>query len=300
MRFREWGETAFFERFVSQLRKIHSEGHEVGLHVHPHWELSTYREGKYHSNGAYSIADFNRARPAVTIESLLERSHSFLEAVIKEVDTEYRCTSFRSGYCMLEPESATILSVLRKLRIQTDSSIPKGFYLRSAVQDVDYRRTPAQTNWYLGEDGDLTKAGESGVVEVPIATVPRLRPSILAPLVLSKLSSGARTRARRYDNSGFGIPYTVNSVNQRLKNFFLSTEQVTFDTTHGSSFYDSALAEMVRAHRRTGAGMAKICVNAHPKFVGSHQLAMMQHFVRAARMRFPSCVEVRGLKTPVC
>jgi hypothetical protein len=57
----------------AQLVKIHQSGHEIGLHIHPHWEDSVFENGKWNiSTRRYKLADFS-ANLKIYFELLLIR-----------------------------------------------------------------------------------------------------------------------------------------------------------------------------------------------------------------------------------
>ena len=49
-----------YQSITKQIKQLYQEGHDIQLHIHPHWEDSFYRDGKWHIvANRYKLADFD-------------------------------------------------------------------------------------------------------------------------------------------------------------------------------------------------------------------------------------------------
>src|SRR5690606_36231486 len=110
---REHGEHAFADRFEEQMREVVRRGHDVQLHLHPHWLWCT-RE-----NGAF-VFDPSRMYPHELgwgdgedeAPAVIRRGVTYLDTLLRPVDPQYRCTALRAGSLALQPDEGELLRVL--------------------------------------------------------------------------------------------------------------------------------------------------------------------------------------------
>ena len=131
--FRKWGELRYAEKFESQLQKSIKEGHDVQLHIHPHWFTSTYTSGKFNPSGNYSLSHYKDPIEGVDIEWICETAYQELTRICRSASSDYQCIAFRAGGYDVEPESARIMSKLYDLGIRFDSSVIKDFFLEKTI-----------------------------------------------------------------------------------------------------------------------------------------------------------------------
>ena len=100
------------------IRETFSQGHDIQLHTHPQWSSSEFKEGKWILKGDWSIVNYslNEAR------HILTRGKEYLENLLRPLDSNYRCISYRAGSWCIAP-SPFMLNVLADLGIVFDISI---------------------------------------------------------------------------------------------------------------------------------------------------------------------------------
>ncbi|MBF0610474.1 MAG: hypothetical protein G8345_17240 [Magnetococcales bacterium] len=156
-RFRQWGEHDFVELAEGQLQQAVATGHDVQLHLHPHW-LVAERQGKgfHFPANAYALATMatDEKECARHIHALVQQGVDYLQALLRPVKAHYRCTAFRAGGYRLDPRRELLLSILSDHGLQVDSSIIPGY--RQA--GVDFSQEPTHPGWVMGP-----------MFEVPIA-----------------------------------------------------------------------------------------------------------------------------------
>ncbi|HKR61844.1 MAG TPA: hypothetical protein VJS64_19310 [Pyrinomonadaceae bacterium] len=115
------------------VRETFRQGHDIQLHVHPQWLDATYKSGEWHLSADWSILNHE---PDVAY-GMLQAGKQYLENLLKPLDPDYRCISFRAGSWCIAP-SPHILNLLVKLGIVFDMSIVGGLHYQTKNITLDY------------------------------------------------------------------------------------------------------------------------------------------------------------------
>ena len=278
---REWGIARFADEYDAQLSRALRAGHDVQLHLHPHWLTSRWADGRFEPSRHFSLNDFATHSLPYSIEEIVECGVRYLREVCVRADPAYTCNAFRAGGYNIVPSTSRIARALYDNGIRIDSSIIHGFYFRSGLSTVDFRGVPASANWFLPLEGTISQAAASGLFEVPIASAPR-NPLNNLPFLARRLVH----RKRRHSDGGRSIHDGSTSVREKLGRLFpRSAWTLSFDNyaDSGSDVFD-IFRRYVDAH----AGEPEIvCASvSHPKSMGTHARAIMRDFVERARERF--------------
>ena len=278
---REWGISRFVDAYDAQLASALRAGHDVQLHLHPHWLTSRWSGGRFDPSRDFSLHAFASDSAPYSIEEIVERGVRYLREVGENADPEYRCNAFRAGGYNIEPSTSRIVRALYDNGIRIDSSIIHGFYFRSALSTIDFRKVPPRANWFLPLDGTISQAGTDGLFEVPIASAPR-NPLNNVPFLLRRVVH----RKRRYADGGRSIHDGSTSVREKLGRLFpRSAWTLSFDNyaDSGKDVFD-VFRRYVAAH---DAEAEITCASvSHPKSMGPHARSVMMDFVARAREHF--------------
>jgi hypothetical protein len=152
------------DRIATQLRQLCSKGHEIALHVHPHWEDSFFQEGSWQiKTKRYKHADFDDAE----VEKIVSKYHKILTDVVGKP-----CKSFRAGGWCIQP-FPNIKKALELNNIFTDSSVYKNGYHRFSAQSYDFRDAPDKSRWQFEDDVCIeNKSGKFTEVAISADRVP--------------------------------------------------------------------------------------------------------------------------------
>jgi len=145
-----------------QIRELHREGFEIGLHLHPQWYGARRVDGAWRLDyGEYNLCALPRERMA----AIIDRSIAFLRRVLDLPD--FLPLSFRAGNWLLQP-TTPVAEILAERGLRIDSSVFKGGIRRQ--HGLDYR--PALRNgYYWPFKEDVTAADPGGrLIEFPIFT----------------------------------------------------------------------------------------------------------------------------------
>lgn len=145
-----------------QIRNLFSDGHEIGLHLHPQWCNGQYINKKWDLDySEYNLCILPRER----ISEIVGRSIKYLRDVLGSPD--FTPLSFRAGNWLFQP-TEVISDVLKKKGIKIDSSVFKGGLQRK--HNLDYRDTLGN-GFYWQFSRDVTEPDADGaMLEIPIYT----------------------------------------------------------------------------------------------------------------------------------
>ena len=106
------------DEWDASIQETFRHGHDIQLHTHPQWSNAEYQEGKWVLKGDWSIVNYssNEAR------QMLVRGKEYLENLLRPLNSDYRCISYRAGSWCVAP-SSFMLSLLADLGILFDISI---------------------------------------------------------------------------------------------------------------------------------------------------------------------------------
>ena len=279
IRFKEWDKSTFYEPYVRQLQDAVGNHHDVQLHLHPHWLTSSYNNSTFIPSRDYRLADFSAGKP-FTIDGIIKAGVDFLYEVCFVADHDYRCIAFRAGGYNIEDATETIFSSLYRHGIRFDSSIIKGYYFRSGLSEVNCLNMPSKPNWFIGPDGDIRKEAEKGILEVPIASIPKTPFEVPTRFKLKKLA------AQGPGDHGYQI-HEGNPADLRSKiKMMFSSRMLSFDNyTLSIDYLMKNLDYNVRKYRNQETAIFSI--SGHPKSMGDYSFNLMESFVKRVRQKYP-------------
>ena len=286
IKFREWGETDFVVPYENQLKDAVRRGHEVELHLHPHWLRTTKEASAFHPSGGYSLHDYRDEPYPDSIPGIVDRGVEYLSSVCRQADPGFKSLAFRAGGFSLSPSTGQILSALWDRGIRIDSSVGKGYRFSAAMWSVDWSEMPAEANWYVPLDGPMSSRAEAGMFEVPAVTVPRgvvSNASALLKRVLRRGNQSAPTGAPIYS----GDDTFAAKIKRQITP---SSWMLTFDL-HFLSAGDllDMLARYLDRHRADEIVFASVV--SHPKNMGPYHIRLMREFIERARLRYGEQIE---------
>jgi len=124
---------ALADEWDNAVRQTFRGGHDIQLHIHPQWSDAEYRCGEWNLRGDWSILNYSPDQARRMISSGKE----YLEGLLRPLDPDYRCVSFRSGSWCIAP-SPYMLTTLADLGIIFDMSIVGGVRYETRRINLDY------------------------------------------------------------------------------------------------------------------------------------------------------------------
>lgn len=155
-----FGTDSYCGKVRDQIRTLHEEGFEIGLHIHPQW-YGARREG---NEWRLDASEYNLCMlPRQRITEIVDRAICYLRYALGEAS--FTPLSFRAGNWLLQP-TAVAAEVLIERGIRLDSSVFKGGLQHH--YGLDYR--PAQSNgpyWRFSTDVNVEDP-KGPLLEIPI------------------------------------------------------------------------------------------------------------------------------------
>lgn len=145
-----------------QLRELHHEGFEIGLHLHPQWYNARYMNGAWQLDyNEYNLCTLQRER----IVRIVDKSVAYFRRILD--DAAFVPTSFRAGNWLFQPTDIAA-EVMAEKGIKIDSSVFKGG--KQHQHNLDYRQSLRNGNYWKFID-DVNVPNPGGIMhELPIHT----------------------------------------------------------------------------------------------------------------------------------
>jgi hypothetical protein len=253
-----------FDLVARQLERLSKRGHDVELHVHPHWEDS-HIEGtawRMHTR-RYRLADFDEASIAAIIGSN--------RAVLEEIKAG-PVSAYRAGGWCLQP-FGKIRRALLDNGVVIDSTVYAGGYSPVEARAYDFRGAPrASTPWVFDED-PLRPTASGPFIEVPISSFV-YGAGLFWRTAMNKVSSRRENR-----------PYGDGSVIAANREYYL--QRLLRPTQSPVSIDGYKAASLERAFDRFRAsGDSVFNVMGHPKSLTRAGLSTVRRFLERRRGQF--------------
>src|ERR1044071_7649015 len=155
---------ALADEWDESVRETYRQGHDIQLHIHPQWQNAEYQDGRWKLTADWSILNYSRS----DARAMLQRGKDYLEKLLKDVDPNYRCLSFRSGAWCIAP-SPHMLDLLVELGIVFDMSIVGG--VKSDTRNIKLDSTECEED-FLPYYPVMTDARRVSDKAEPIICVP--------------------------------------------------------------------------------------------------------------------------------
>ncbi|ABK43666.1 hypothetical protein Mmc1_1155 [Magnetococcus marinus MC-1] len=305
--YRQWGEEAFVQGVEAQLRGAVQRGHDVQLHLHPHWFRTQrgvdgrlhfapkdYLLGRYESDASQRFA---------SILAMISQGKAYLESLLKPVNAHYECLAFRGGGYGLQPHSEEILGALQRCGLVVDSSVVPGYRLHTQVHQVDFTKLVGRSNqWYGAALGLSAPCGAGqGLFEVPIGSADLAQVADWNPWpeslqrVWSMLRYGGPAEPLRGEPVGWVSKPPVAFL-QRPKQAWWD-----FNAVRNSRFaklemqrYPQRMQAVLKGHLAREApyeGCHYLSINSHPKGMHAPHRAALQRFVRQLKATYGADID---------
>jgi hypothetical protein len=245
------------QAIIQQLQEIREFNCEVQLHVHPHWELSTYVDGQWKipQDKGYRLGEFSKQEA----QSIFAKYKKHLDDAIG-----YKTIAFRAGGWCIQPFEQ-IKEVFDNQGLVYDSSVVPGMRFQAGVYDVDFTNAPQnQDVWPF--DSDPCSVDEKGkFIELPISSV-RYNPMFYWELYLrGKLNRAAH----QFIGDGSFIPQPGRKWETLTKSQW----------NHAScdGFYASRMAKITREFQKNSRD--HLVFIGHPKGMTAFSFGALEKYL---------------------
>ena len=244
------------ERISTQLQQLVSRGHDVQLHVHPHWEDTHWTNGRWEIDTTrYRLQSFS----CHAIAELLDRYTGLLGSI-----TGIRPTAFRAGGWCLQPFES-LAGPLANAGIHIDSTVYTRGKSVNPGREFDFSMAPDLDRWRF--DTNPVSAQDAGrFLEIPI-TAYRVSPLFYWEALWKKL-------VKRAGDKPLGDGHALSNSNEYYIRKLFRTE----DTV---ASIDGARAHLIEhSYQKTRERRHSIFnVMGHPKSLTRNSVLALDQFL---------------------
>ncbi|MES2133268.1 MAG: hypothetical protein V4506_13055 [Bacteroidota bacterium] len=250
-----------YDQVSAQLKQLVSLGHEIALHIHPHWEDCRFENNQWLIDTTrYKLADFKE----VEVNDIVTKYHHAITEIIGKP-----CKSYRAGGWCIQPFEP-IKKALIANNIFTDSTVYyKGFHA-SGAHSYDFTKASDLAEWHFENDPCVeTKNGQ--FTEIPVT------PDRIPPLFYWQLYLKMRSNPLVYKPVGDGN-WLVDRK-RIYKHFYTSTDH--FACCDG--FFASRLKAVL--NRSEKQKKTHMMVLSHPKSMAPYSFKALDEFITLSKSK---------------
>ena len=261
-----------YDEWENVVKEMYTRGHDVQLHIHPQWINAEYLNGEWLLSSDWDLTNY----PRDIIKKLVSGGIGYLEGVLKPLDNNYKCVSYRGGAWVFAP-NRDIVEILAESGIKFDMSIVKGLYVTSPVS-IDYRCVEEGIYPYypMSSDARRVGCGVSSLVCIPTHRMysrPELRALILKSMLkfvknrkltdailsfvpgsaISIVNSGCRNKNSGLDGNKPGKRKALHGAKSRVNYFLKKTTKIS-DISSLSYFECKKAVEDIRRKAKKYSG----------------------------------------------
>ncbi|EJF07466.1 putative xylanase/chitin deacetylase [Thiovulum sp. ES] len=235
---------------ISQIEKLSKEGHDIQLHIHPHWEDSYFQDSWKMDTTRYRLHQFEN------IDEIVGKYKKALTDIV-----ENQVFVFRAGGWCIQPFDK-IKDALKKENIWLDSTLFYGGRNKSETHFFDFRNSPKMDFWQFEEDPLIEKDGF--FTEIPISSYK------LSPLFFWKLAFFKKFGGQKYKSFGDGSAIGGSKWDKIRMLTSFSWSPVSIDG-YKSSFLQKAFEEFSEKN---------FVIIGHPKALSKYSLKKLEEFIK--------------------
>ena len=247
-----------YNNVISNIRLLHSEGHDIQLHIHPQWYYSSYDGHSWQLDWKhYKLSDI----PKEEAFSLFKESKDLLDSIIGKKTNAFRA----GGYSI---QDFDYYNCFKLNGIIADSSVLTGSKVKHHTHSYDYIKAPV--NYYRFSSDICTRDSNGSFYEFPIASGKRQ----FIFDYLNKKRKALRNNAKNWGDGGDKPLKGVKRILRILKSFQL------FKLPHATIDYQSYyhLNPIYCMYKREGV----MTVIGHPKNFSISSLEYLEKFIDLA------------------
>lgn len=245
-----------YKAITDQIKYLSETGHDIQLHIHPHWEDSYYNGDRWIIDvKRYKLSDFNEAE----ISDIVYRYKKVLSDLVGKTIFVYRA----GGWCVQPFDK--LKKALGENGIRIDSSVFKNGFYFSENYNYDFRNAPDK-DIYRFEEDPLKENATGGFTELSISSM-RVSPLFFWQLFLLG-------RKNPYLHKPLGDGKAMPAPGQRKK---LLTQYT--DNTASIDGYNVQLLPRVLQKMRNKK-FEHMVVIGHPKALSRYSIKKLEEFVR--------------------
>lgn len=149
-----------YHKLILQIKSLSENGHDIQLHIHPHWEDSYYDGSKWVLDTTrYRLHEFSDE----DIDDIVYRYKKVLTNIVGDKVFTYRA----GGWCIQPFQKLT--KALKNNDVWLDSTLFENGFNESSTHYFDFRKMVEKSN-YRFEDNPLVEKNNGFFTEIPISS----------------------------------------------------------------------------------------------------------------------------------
>jgi hypothetical protein len=244
-----------YQKIVEQVAYLSKTGHDIQLHIHPHWEDSYY-------NGERWIIDIKRYKLADFSEPEIADIVYRYKKVLSDI-TGKKIFAYRAGGWCLQPFSK-LRNAFKAQQISLDSSVFRNGHYVSEHYDYDFRGAPDKSCYRFEED-PLIEKSHGFFTELPISAIRN------SPLFFWRLFLLGRWNPYMHKPLGDGRAMAAPGQRKKL------LTRYTDNTVSIDGYNAYLLQQALRCAGRKKQN--ELVVIGHPKALSRYSIARLEQFV---------------------
>jgi hypothetical protein len=263
-----------------QILDLVKRGHDVQLHLHPHWLDAKYENGKwkfiYERFKLHNLSSERDKKDVNTITGCVSISKKLIEDLIRKVKHDYVVSTFRAGGYLIEPFDEIKAAFLEN-GIKIDSSVCPNLVNQDGIYSYHFRFYPERQN-YKFEFSPKDILDDGSFNEIPITTV-KIPAFINMLFILIRMLKYCNLEIER-KGSGTGDYFKLNSNLTYKKLLSLLRPRIKQLTTDGN------FKEQFSYLLKKVPNYSTMIV--HSKLLNNHTLGFLDYYVSTNKIRFIS------------
>jgi len=201
-----------YEQITQHLKSLSGLGHEIQLHIHPHWEDSHY-------NGKDWVIDFSRYRLHEFEDTEVQRIVKDYTRLLSDISGK-EIFAYRAGGWCLQPFDK-LSRALAENGVWLDSTVFYKGLSDEPTRWFDFTKAPSKSYWRFNDD-PMIEDVNGDFHEVPISSV-RVSPIFYWRLLLSKLT---KNKSHETYGDGSSMRWTKFQYLKLLSTFSYSVASI--------------------------------------------------------------------------
>ena len=244
-----------YKAVTEQIKYLSETGHDIQLHIHPHWEDSYYNGLNWIFDlKRYKLVDFNE----IEIEDIVAKYKKVLTDL-----TGKKIFAYRAGGWCLQP-FGKLKSAFIKNEISFDSSVFKNGFYTSNHYSYDFRSAPDKDLYRFEEEPEIENT-IGYFTELPISAIKN------SPFFFWKLFLLGRKNPYLHKPLGDGI--AMPAPGQRKKMLSRYTNCTVCIDGYNAKLLQKALMQLQKKKFK------QMVVIGHPKALSRYSIQKLEEFV---------------------
>jgi hypothetical protein len=269
-RLKKDGLSASFKVVKENIQSLILDGHDIELHLHPHWI-----DAKYDKNtDTWDLKDARNYRfnklSSDNQAKLFALGFETLKSIGLEAHKDFKITSFRAGGLCLQPFE-DYLPYLKKHEINIDSSVAPGMISGSETHYYNYQTAPHK-GIYNFQDNPIKENTCGAFKEFPILHYKKT--------IFDKIWLKLKSENQTHTIFGDGLPASPKATKTK-KTLLSKLQSDKYLFSFDGDFSQSLITRKLRKHKES-----VITILCHPKLLSEASLKLISELQQKQEFEF--------------